>query len=232
VHRTGQGWSAPASVPFGDPPDSPVTQEYHPVLSPDGNTLYFNSRRQQDGSAGATNDLWRVRKTASGAWGAREHVTVAATPSYDDYASVTRDGSVYFRSDRPGGVGLGDIYVMRMVNGELQSPINVRALNSEHNENDVYVDPDERFIVFNRYYPASTELDLFISIRVDSGWSAPRALPTINTVVDYELTPTLSRDAVYLYVEIGSAVLRWRVADLLTDTERRAVLPNAGRVPR
>ena len=80
---------------------------------------------------------------------------------------------------------------------------------------------------------AQSALDLFISVRGDSGWRPPRPLSIINTVVDYELTPTLSRDGEYLYVEVAGAILRWRVEELLTDDERRLVRqPNANRVPR
>jgi len=218
----GGRWTPPTPVSFGEPPESAVSAEYHPALSRDGNTLYFNSRRLR--ASTDTNDLWRVTRTASAGWGTPTLVEEAMTPFYDDYASVTRDGSVYFRSDRPGGLGGGDIYVMRNVGGTLQPPVNVAELNSVDNENDQYVDPNERFIVFNRFFPASRELDLFISVKqADGSWATPRALTPVNTVVDYELTPTLSPDGRHLYVEVSGALLRWRLDALLTDEEKASI---------
>ena len=215
-------WTPPVPVSFGEPPESAVSAEYHPALSADGNTLYFNSRRLRASSD--TNDLWRVTKTPSAAWGSPSLVEQARSTFYDDYASVARNGSVYFRSDRPGGLGGGDIYVMRNVDGTLQAPVNIAAINSADNENDQYVDPDERFIVFNRYFAASRELDLFISVRgADGSWGTPRPLTPINTIVDYELTPTLSWDARYLFVEISGALVRWRLDELLTDAEKASI---------
>lgn len=216
------GWTVPSPVAFGEPIDSPVLEEYHPAVTPDGATIYFNSRRQADGSVGESNDLWRSRRTDRGGWRPKEPVLEATSPQFDDYASPVRDGSVYFRSNRPGGAGGGDIYVMRATDGRLHPPELVSAVNSVANENDVSVDADQRLIVFNRFVPETREIDLFASVRAPDGtWGAPRPLTAANTVVDWELTPTLSRDGEYLYVEVSGAIVRWRLDALLTDEEQR-----------
>ena len=129
---------------------------------------------------------------------------------------------MYFRSERPGGAGAGEIYVSRSIDGRLQSPERVAALNSAANENDLSVDADQRLVVFNRYFDATREIDLFVSVRgTDGAWRAPRPLDLANTVIDWELTPTLSRDGNYLYVEVSGAIVRWRLDALLTEDERR-----------
>ena len=99
-----------------------------------------------------------------------------------------------------------DIYVSEYKNGNWQTPNLVPELNSEHSENDLVVDPDERFIILNRYITDSKEIDLFISYNENGKWSEPKPMDSINKPNVWELTPTLSLDGKTLFLEVNGKV--------------------------
>lgn len=213
-------WSTPTMLSVCKP-DVPF--EYHPVLSVDGTRLFFNSRAPAPGASVKylpKNNLWYSDKQADGSWGEPVLIDVLVTDDHDDYASPTRSGDLYFRSDRPGGKGGGDIYVSRIIDGVYQKPENVKDLNSADNENDVCVDPDERFIIFNRYFDATREIRFYLSMNTGSGWTAPRLLSQLEKDVDWELTPSLSPDGKYFYYEVNSNIMRVETETLFSPDER------------
>jgi len=116
---------------------------------------------------------------------------------YDSYPTLARNNNIYFNSDRVGGKGGMDIYVSYYVDGKYQNPINLKTINSPDVENDLVVDPDERFIISNKYIAADKSIDLYISHKRDGVWSKPQKLPKVNTSDKWKLTPTLSPDGEY-----------------------------------
>ncbi len=53
-------------------------------------------------------------------------------------------------------------------------------LNSPHSENDLFVDYEERFVIFNRYVDSTASIDLYIAFRQGSRWGLPRRLDDID----------------------------------------------------
>jgi Tol biopolymer transport system component len=102
-------WSAPVSPPFAAP--APAF-DADPAFSPDGAHLYFISTRQNRAPGDDDFDIWVVSRDAGGGWGtpARLPAPVNAAGS-ELFPRPTRDGRIYFGSDRPGGLGSGDLYV-------------------------------------------------------------------------------------------------------------------------
>lgn len=210
-----------AGVPF----------EYHPVVSNDGNKIFYNSRAPIPGSKQKfenKNNVWCVEKQGNG-WGQPRLLQNLVTSEYDDYASPAGDGTLYFRSDRPGGTGGGDIYTSAFKNGEYQSPEPFKEVNSDLNENDLCIDRLKRFIIFNRYYEQgqTNNIKLYLSIRTKDGWSTPRALTQLEKSYDYELTPTLSPDGKYFYYEVNSNILRVETKSLFLPEEWKIVSKGA-----
>ena len=122
---------------------------------------------------------------------------------------------MYFNSDREGGKGGMDIYVSNYVNGEYQEPINLKTLNSDQTENDLVVDPEEKFIIFNRYIDSIKALDLYISYREGEDWGKPRALDKINSPKKWELTPSLSPEGKYFFYELDGKIMQIDLAELV-----------------
>ena len=75
-------------------------------VSPDGNELYFLGNYQPPNSTAAPNpDIWRSRRVA-GTWATAEKVPAPiSTDASEIYPVIVGDGSMYFLSNRPGGIG-------------------------------------------------------------------------------------------------------------------------------
>ncbi len=190
-------WCCEEQVPF-----SSQHTDYHPVFTPDGEWVYFNSDRPIPGSNGKSEkiNIWRV-KYGDDAWGNPEYLEQVNTKGHDSYPSVAADGTLYFNSDRPGGKGSMDIYESALVDGVHIKPVPIPSLNSSDSENDLTIHPKEEFIIFNRYLFSSKEIELFISYNKNGIWTEPKPLSSINKKGVWELTPTLSPDGNYFLYE-------------------------------
>lgn len=190
---------------------------YHPVLSIDGIQLFFNTRSHPDsGNASVPHDIWVSTREGTG-WGAPSPIEEINSKSYDSYPSLARNGNLYFNSNRPGGAGEMDFYFARFIDGKYQAPINLQEINSPDVENDLVVDPDERFIIFNRYILETRDIDLYITFREKDKWSAPRKLNVVNLEGAWELTPSLSPDGQYFFYELNSRIMQVDLQVLLED---------------
>jgi len=197
-----EGWGEPQTVSFES-----RFNDYHPVISPDGKWVYFNSDRPVPGEVlpAERMNIWRVAILAK-AFSTPEYLTDINTDHHESYPSVTSDGVLYFNSDRPGGKGSIDIYRASPVGNGFSAPESVAALNTADSENDLTIDPLERFIVFNRYLFDTNEVDLFISNSQGGSWTAPVLLGKINRAGVWELTPTLSPGGTYLLIEVDGKI--------------------------
>gem|GEM_PF-3422092 len=140
-------WSVPEDL--GDTvnwPD-PATTTTDPDLSPDGERLYFASDRP--GGLGRL-DLWMARRDAGG-WQAPINLGPPVNTPYEESGPcVSADGrTLYFSSDRPGGMGSSDIWVSRWIDGGWSEPRNLGPeLNSSGAEKDPCVTRDEQVLFF------------------------------------------------------------------------------------
>ena len=204
-------WCCEKEVPF-----SSDYTDYHPVFSKNGKWVYFNSDRPKPGSAhqAERKDIWRVEYN-KGNWNDPEYLVDINTEFQEAYPTLTHNGTLYFTSDRPGGKGSMDIYFSKYVKRKFTVPKPARGLNSIDNENDVFVDPKERFMILNRYLLQIKEIELYISYSENSIWSQPRLLSTVNQNGTWELTPTISPDGNYLLYEVGGKISFIKMDDLL-----------------
>jgi len=202
THRRGERWSEPTVAAFSGRYD-----DADPWISPDGNQLFFLSKRPIGPGSPPKRDLdiWVMNKQANGSWGEPRHLGSKVNGQGEEhYVTATTDGTLYIAAVRPDSRNLGDLYRVPFVNGEYGEPVNLGStLNMpETHETTPYVAPDGSYLIFgSRGRPDSHgDLDLYITMRDSAGnWSAPRNLgPGVNSSAG-ELCPIVSPDGRYLY---------------------------------
>jgi Tol biopolymer transport system component len=175
-------WTESATPSF-----SGTYEDWDLNISPDGNRLYFSSKRPRmgEGEPRTDSDIWYVERGASGAWGEPHNLGSPVNTDGDEvHPTVSSDGTVYFFAGYDGGMGSADIYLSQFVNGHHTTPENLGApVNTEVAEMDPFVAPDESYLVFHsRADGGYGENDLYISFRqADGSWGKPVNMgPKIN----------------------------------------------------
>lgn len=199
-------WTAPAPAPF-----TSGYGEVDPFLAPDGSRMFYGSRAPREGDTPEENwQIWAVDREGDG-WGAPWPLSESVNSGERQiYPSVAADGTLYFQSRRDDALGGTDIYFARFVDGEYQRAESVGApVSSEYSEGDVYVAPDQSYLIFvSSDRPGGFgEGDLYITFRNEDGtWASPTNLgEAINTDrVDY--CPVVSPDGQYFFYSSGPDV--------------------------
>lgn len=205
-YRNHDRWSAPAMTTF-----SGQYFDADPFVTKDGQSLYFMSNRPlKPGDPVRDNtDIWKVERTAAG-WGQPIHLEAPVNSEADEYYPTLADnGNIYFGSPRKGGMGGSDIYRCRLVNGKYQPAENLgEAINTENNEYEGFIAPDESFLIFMATVPRGiANADFYISYRQDGVWSKAVKLPEPINSDGIEWSPKVTRDKKLFY--FSSTRNRW-----------------------
>jgi Tol biopolymer transport system component len=203
-------WTQPEVVPF-----SGRNLDFPPKISPDGKTMYFSSSRPAPGKTAHVLRIWSVDRVGD-RWG-EPRVLPAPVNTEDSWnfaPSVTSDGTLYFASNRE--AQKAHIFRSQLVKGSYTAPEKLGPeINSEFNESDPYISPDEKILIFSSSgndlgEPDRPETlkgggvlyaraDLYISTNSNGKWSPARHLGhNINSVAD-EGSPSLTPDGKYLF---------------------------------
>lgn len=176
-----------------------------PFLSPDEQRLYVISDRPKTGTGEKKDyDIWYIQRNA-GKWS--EPVNAGNninTSGNEYYISFTKGGKMYFSSNGKGNAEKKqyDIYASEFKNGQFQPAVAAGSgVNTEHYEADVFVAPDESYLVFAANRPGGLGSgDLYVSFRQPDGkWSPAKSLGNaINTDTD-DFCPYVSPDGKYLF---------------------------------
>jgi 2-keto-myo-inositol isomerase len=146
-----------------------------PAFSPDGRRLYFASNRPP-GAPPYQSDLWVVERDRDG-WGEPKHLSAPlSSPESDYHPTVSVSGTLCFASTRNGNP---DLFCARWEHDHFASPQPVAALNTEHQEWDPFLAPDESYMVFKSDRPGGLGgMDGYIAFRrAGGGWGPPRLIP-------------------------------------------------------
>jgi hypothetical protein len=116
---------------------------------------------------------------------------------------VARDGTLYFAHRSEKTSGQSDIYRSRWVDGSYATPENLGStINTKYLEGDLYVAPDESFIIVTCWDRPDNngESDLYISFRKnDDSWTALVNLDAPINTKNNENCATLSPDGKYFF---------------------------------
>ncbi len=195
--------------------------EYEPFLSADAQTMLFVR-----GKAGGGADIYLSRRTPSrrmlDGWSDPSPVSVN-TENFDELGpAFSRDGNtIYFYSDRPGGLGGYDIWAAdRLESGAWGAARNLgTAINSAFNDYGPTLSPDGSRLLFASNRPTAEELaeidedawaatlredvysadyDLYESRVGDRGLGRARAIEALNTGA-HDGSPAFSPGGDFLY---------------------------------
>jgi Tol biopolymer transport system component len=199
MSETDAGWSRPRVAPF-----SGEYSEVDMFITHDGGRFFFISKRPlRKGAPRAKGyQIWVMEREGT-VWGTPEHLgPIVNSGSRQLYPTVTRDGTLYFNSDRA-GKGRGDFFRSRLVDRQYAEPENLGgAINTEYDETDVFVAPDESYVIFTSVgRPGGFGSgDLYVSFRTkDGSWTrAVNMGEEINTESS-EFCPMLSPDGRYFF---------------------------------
>jgi Tol biopolymer transport system component len=204
IHQDGGRWTEPEIAPF-----SGKCYDVDMAFTPDGKQLFFCSRRPLDGAGPPINhvDIWFVERDG-GRWSEPRHLEGPVNSSALEYYPIfASNGTLYFSSTRPGGLGSGDIYRARFKDGMYQEPENLGpTINTVNFEGDLFIAPDESYIIVTCYDRSDSfgSGDLYISFRQgDGSWSTMKNMgDSINSAAN-EHCPMLSPDGKYLFFSSG-----------------------------
>lgn len=182
-------WQGPEVAPF-----SGKYSDADPFYSPDGEKLYFISRRPLDEADSVPKDfdIWYVEKE-NGDWGRPVNVGLPVNSERSEYyVSVTRDYTLYYSTNYEDPGGQGFIHRAKLVEGKYQ----VEKLGEEINDTgggDVYVSPDEDLLIFG------ARGDLHVSFKVNDMWTKHVSLGNKINSESYDYCPIMSPDGKYFF---------------------------------
>ncbi|UCF41121.1 MAG: ankyrin repeat domain-containing protein [Gemmatimonadota bacterium] len=194
----GDRWTEPTRVPFSQF----TTGDGEPIFDPGGERLFFLSYRPSPVDSSRAERIWYVDRTGDG-W-SEPHMIEGGPNALEMHwqFSVAANGNIYFGSGAPGGLGEGDVYVSRFVDGRWREPENLGPMiNTEAGEGSPFIAPDESYLIFtgNRRPGGVGGVDLYISFRDDAGnWTAPRNMGEPVNSRGYEVCALVTPDGAQL----------------------------------
>lgn len=192
-------WTYPQLAPFNLPGYNSVS-----AFSPGGKRLYLNARPPGKVRMTAPNyfpiDIWCVERTGKG-WGKPFHLgPVINSDKQDIYPSVSKNGNLYFTSDRGGGKGAFDLYRSELKNGKYTEPVNLGdAVNTAGRELHACIAPDESYILFDSD-GLNEGRGLYVSFRKKDGtWTKARHLGEAFNAFPVTAHVNISPDGKYIF---------------------------------
>jgi len=188
-------WTPPEFIPFWES----MVDNGDFVFSSDDKTLLYQVRSVS--GSGPISHIWRAEVTDTG-WGEQSPLPAPVNTShFESYASDTADGTLYFFSRRPGGKGRFDLYKSRFDEGAYADPVNLEALNTEYEEWDPFVAPDESYVIFCSTKPGGLGRDdIYISFRGKDGqWGPGVNMGEEVNSAGSENRPCVTRDGKYFF---------------------------------
>ncbi|TDO24014.1 OmpA family protein [Pedobacter duraquae] len=144
-------------------------------ISPDGMYLYFTGCNRPDGAGSC--DIYVSHKKGKD-WDTPFNLgETVNSPHWDSQPAISPDGNtLYFVSNRPGGLGGYDIWKsMLSAEGTWSKAVNLGPeVNTPYDENTPFIHPDGKTLYFaSDGWPGFGDKDIFLSHRDGDHWSTP-----------------------------------------------------------
>jgi len=224
TRRVDGAWLAPEVASFSNHPS-----DVDVAISSDNERIFFGTRRPRPGETEDRQDgfdIWYANRIAAG-WSKEEYLgPVVNSGKSQVYPTVASDGTLYFQAVRKEGYGKADIYRSRLIDGVYQAPENLGPIvNSEHYEGDVYIAPDESYMIIS-IYGRSDDFgggDLYVSFQdAENEWSPPKNLGATINSNKRDFCPMVTPDGKYLFFSskrLGVGDIFWVDASVIGALE-------------
>jgi len=180
--------------------------DYGPVFTPDGNKMYFTSRRAGGASGEVDDDLhffediYVATKDSSGKWGNVKIVKELVTPGHESVLCLTPNGKTMILSK---GEGNGDLYTSeRKSDGNWSEPVTMgKNINTSFRETAAFFAGNGKklFFISDRSGGFGGGDIYMAEMRSNGKWgSAINLGPKVNTIYD-EDAPTIDNEGTSLY---------------------------------
>ncbi len=177
-----------------------------PFLSPDQSKLFFISNQALDGKGDTKDiDIWYVQREKGG-WStpinAGTHIN---SPNNEYYISFTKGGKMYYSSNKEADyveLKQYDIYSSQFTNTSFEPSTKMSAaINSDDYEADVFVSPNEDYLIFcTERQDGNGGGDLLISFKDGKGeWTKAKNMGEDINTKGYEFCPFVTADGKYLF---------------------------------
>jgi hypothetical protein len=178
-----------------------------PFLSPDEHRLYFISNKTfESDDVKEDYDIWYIEREDN-EWNSKLiHADSNINTSTNEYyMSFAKNGSLYFSSNKDAVENRQhnfNIYSSEFKEGKFQKPkLLDDSINTEAYEADVFVSPDESFIIFCSIRKDSFGRgDLYISFKIETGnWTKAKNMGGVINTEGHELCPFVTKDGKYFF---------------------------------
>lgn len=202
-------WTGPVLSPFSD-----GNVELEPNFTPDGKSIFFNSWRSIPGSTktGDEMNVWLARKE-HGTWKVCEALGSPVSELNPVFVTQARDSTIYFT----GNVNRG-VYKAEYESGKYRRPERLPdEINNRHWAGHPFIDPDERYILFDSNVDTLGTKNLFISFLTERGqWSASININEFLGFPHHAAMPHVTPDGQYLFFSSRGDIY-WMSASFLED---------------
>lgn len=196
--KSGAGWQPAFRINGSlNTPDNEGAQ----IISQDGQWLVFAGKDRPGGLGGF--DLFIAYKTPDG-WS--EAINLGGKVNSEHWESqpcLSPDKrSIYFSSNRPGGLGGEDLWVSHLQsNGRFGEPVNLGpGINTTGNESCPFLHADNQTLYFSSDgHPGYGAGDLYLARRIDTAWSKPENLGYPINTINNEATLFVAADGQTAY---------------------------------
>jgi WD40-like Beta Propeller Repeat len=224
-HEQNGKWTTPEVAPF-----SGQFSDADPSITADGERFFFISTRPVNGTSKEDTDIWMMKKVGEN-WSAPEALTAVNSETNEWFPTVSKNGNLYFGSERSGGKGRCDLYCSRLVDGKYGAPENLGdPINSAASEVEPFIARDESYLIFAAIgLPDSKGIyDLYISFRRDGAWTKPRNLGDKINSVGWDFSPKVSPDGKWFFFTSNRCFADKPLEKRLTYNELLKKLHGAG----
>lgn len=179
-------------------------QDIEPFYADEGQKLFFASNRPiMKDSEREDYNIWYSDRVGN-KWSEPKAMNEKINSEKDEfYPSLSSNGNLYFTATRKEGMGLEDIFVSKLIDGDYQDAIALDStINTKHYEFNSYINPEENLLIFSSFgrvdeYGGG---DLYYSIKDKDGkWSIAQNMGKSINSPQLDYSPFIDSSSKNLY---------------------------------